>query len=235
MAKEVLRSESKTLQLTEFQLNILRQLGQGRSIKDIAKEGNQGSEVNRELTAIYRAFEVSGPTAAVVSALDEGLLKTDEFIDRTFSWNLFKKLNPKDWEILETVRNAKTEELTEEEFGNLEINSTDPKRYIAQFFKRICGNLGAENKTSAVVHYYAFEEKEQREEVSAQIRKLEEPLLSDKEKRVLELLNQGLTYSLVSKRLSCNATSVMQIIRKRIGAPDTNAVFEWAREMGILS
>src|SRR3989344_484386 len=148
-------------QLTGRQVNILRVLGKGSSFRD--REISQEFKGNAigDLGEIYRAFGVAGETAAVIHALDIGLLKTKELVVKDFDWGLFNTLKEREAAVLEAFTHDKGQSLTGEEFSALGIETAqDPKSFVSRYMQKAYERLGLRNKTQAVVHYYAFRERQ---------------------------------------------------------------------------
>lgn len=227
--------------LTEGQVDILRLLGRGRSFLEISQQvGDQNSGINvrKELGETYLAFGVSGKTAAVVHALNIGLLKTEELVEKDFDWSLFETLNAKARAILEAFTHARKESLTEEEFNALNVETTqDPKLYTAQSIRKACEWLGLGGKTEAVVYYYAFRERQQGGENSSAA---EKPILTDRETRILTMLNQGMSLAEIREgfRRSIRGPNIKKYylpsICAKLGVNSHKEALSKAKELGIL-
>ena len=225
------------------QLDILRLLGKGNSSREVSwklfGEQNSSVAVGRELKKIYRTFGVTGQTVAVVHALNIGLLRTEELVEKDFNWSLFNELKPIQISILEAFMHAKGEIFTEEEFSNLNITtSQDPKDYVWHSITAIDHKLGLENKTQTVVYYYAFRERQMGQEY------VEVPtvkkILTNKEIQTLEWLAKGLSPSVIAKNRwvdTINTRGVYQYrnrIFAKLGVTNIEAAAVKAREMGML-
>ena len=223
------------------QLDILRLLGKGNSSREVSQklfgEQNSSVAVGSELKKIYKAFGVRGQTAAVVHALDIGLLKTEELVEGNFDWGLFNDLKPIQISILETFTHAKGEIFTEEELSNLNITtSQDPKAYIWHSTTAIHNKLGLNNKTGAVVYYYAWRER-QPEQGDVTI-PAARAILTNREIQVLERLAKGLSPSVIAKRLGVLNTKAVSKYKgrmfKKLGVTDIETAVAKARDLGIL-
>jgi len=234
------RSETSPV-ITGQQLNILRLLGKGNPPREISQQfslQNNGIDVGRELKKIYASFGVTGATAAVVHSLNTGLLRTEELAEEDFDWGLFKTLRGKEGAILEAFTYAGEENLTEEEFNALSVETTeDAKGYISHSITRVCERVGLRNKTQTVVYYYAFRERQ--EEQGDAIAPAAKKILTNRETQVLELFAKGLLPSVIANRLvQPIKTRVVHDYKRKIlaklGVTNIEMAIKKATELGIL-
>ncbi len=228
--------------LTERQVDVLRLLGKGNSPRGVSRkfaDQNSGVDVGNELRKIYATLGVSGRTAAVVFALDNGFFKTSELVEKDFDWSLFNDLKPIQISILEEFTRAKDETLTEEELSRLNIaTSQDPKDYVSHSIVAMCDKLGLKNKTEAIVYYYAFRERQQ-EQGDIKVPAAKE-ILTNREIQVLEWLVKGLLPSVIAKNRWAEPVGTQAIydhkrkILAKLGVTNIEAATKKARELGIL-
>ena len=224
--------------ISDQQLYILRLFGQGlggeKSFKEIYErlgDQNGGIDVGRELKKIYDTFGVVGQTAAVVHALDNGLLKTSELVEEDFDWDLFKTLKKEEIAVLEAFTHARKPTLTEEEFNGLGIETVQaPKAYTSHSIAKSCDYLGLKHKTQAVVYYYAFLErqKEQGDLAVPAAEKIltEKNILTERQIRVLKLSAKGVGPSEIAKRLGVPRSTVISRRDKAVSKLKVHTVGE---------
>lgn len=222
--------------ITVRQLDILRLLGKGNSFRDKEIPQEFQGVASRELKEIYKTFGVTGETAAVVHALNIGLLKAEELVMKDFDWSLFNTLKERELAILEAFTHARGQSLTEEEFDALgkEIYQ-GPKSYISISIQKAYDSLGLRNKTEAVVYYYAWRDRQQ--EKGEAIVPVARKILKDREVEILELSARGLLPSVVARRLSIDHNTVINNRKsalEKLGAKDLSEAIARARELGIL-
>ena len=236
MEKEARLDRQEEPLITSQQVNILRFIGKGIPRQEIVDKLSLTNKkwLSRELVDVYKILGVNGDTAAVQHAITLGILNTEELVDRDFDWRAFNHLNSKEKSILQAFIYAKNENLTDEEFKALGIETVrDPKRYIQASVAKICDTLELSGKTVAIVYYRAFLEQEQNAG-----EKSREPLLTEIEKRLLELAGQdGLSLVVTGKRLCRSEYSVYSHKKKvlgKLGVSSLKDAANKAEEMGIL-
>jgi len=237
------RSESSPLTtITERQVDILRLLGKGNSFKDVSQQftdQNIGVEVRKELRGIYASFGVISQTAAVVHALNTGLLRTEELVEEDFDWGLFKTLKGKEGAILEAFTHTRGQSLTEEEFNALNVETIeDPKTYVARSITRARERVGLGNKTQTVVYYYAYRERQQ--EQGDVIVPAAKKILRNREIQVLEWLAKGLSDRVIANNRWAQPIQTRTVYRykrkifAKLGVTNIEEATKKARELGIL-
>ena len=239
MPKEALRDRLENPQLaplTERQVGILRLLGKGSSFRDKEIPQQFEGDAHEELGKIYSAFGVTGETAAVVHALNIGLLETEELIEEKFDWYSIDRLTPQYKAILAAFTHAKHEDLTEEEFNGLNIETTQsPKAYVAKSIDTICGRLRLGNKTEAIVYYYTWRERQKEQgDLAVPAR---ETIPTKRQKQVLELLARGVDPSEIANCFGVKRSTVIKHKNKAVRQLKAGTVEEAvskARELSMI-
>ena len=234
MPREVLRGRLESpplMPITERQVDILKLLGKGNSFK--VKDVPQGFEADAEgeMEKIYASFGVTGERAAVVHALNIGLLKTEKLVEQDYDWSLFNDLKPVQVSILEALTHAKHETLDEDELTRLSISSSeDPKYYVRRSVGLTRDKLGLENETQTVVYYYAFRERQKEQgDLAVPARETiptEANILTERQIRVLELLAQGSDPSTIANRFGVKRSTVIKHRNQALGKLNAHTVGE---------
>lgn len=221
--------------ITVRQLDILRLLGKGNSFKDRDTPQQFDADAKEEMGKIYASFGVTGERAAVVHALSIGVLETAELIEEKFDWRKIDRLKPQHKALLEAYTHSKYEDLTDEEFNNLNVKTSRNKKDYAKTSEEIiCDHLKLGNITVAVVHYIAWRER-QPEIEQADNMPVETALFTDRQAEVFRLLAQGLDPSMIAVRLNIAKHTVWDYrseILKTLEVTSIKEAEKKAREMG---
>lgn len=218
------------------QIRMLKLIGRGTPREEIASEFSLTTgKLKNELAAVYKKLGVRGPTAAVQQAITLCILNTEELVDRDFDWRVFNDLTDTERAIMETFIYAKDENLTDEEFNALDIKtSRDPNKYITESVNKIRNKLGLEGKTTTVVYYRAFKEKEQN---TGEESRAVDLALTEREVGFLQLARQKVPGTAIGRRLSLyiDTAAYRKNILNKLGVSSLEEALAKAEEIGLLS